>query len=278
MTREFAVVGGGNMARAIVAGAVASGRFAAEAFTIADPNAEKRAPYAEMGVATVEHASALREPLERGATLLVAVKPQMLTAAAADVPIVGRRVLVCSILGGATIDIVAGALTGPLGAPPAVVRVMPNTPAQVGAGMSALAVGTGVTEEEAELIDELFRSVGETVRLDEPQIDAFSAVIGSGPAYVFLFAECLERGAHAMGLPEAAVRGMVTQLLMGSAQLLTASAPEDPAVLRHAVTSKGGSTAAALAVFEEASYADVVVRALEAARHRSVELAEEAAS
>lgn len=267
----LAVLGGGNMSGAIYRGAVEAGRLDPQRVVVAEPLAERRAAFGQ-AVESSREALARLEELERAAgtagQVLLAVKPQNLEDVGKEVAgKIGDRVVV-SILAGTPSERVRAALGGAC----RVVRVMPNTPARIGRGMSAVAVGAAAVEADASLATELFQSVGKVVRIEEELMDAFTAVAGSGPAYVFLLAEAMADAAMSLGLPTDAADLAVRETIAG-AGLLMAQEGATPAELRRAVTSPGGTTEAAVLAFEAAGLRDLVARALRAARDRGRELA-----
>ncbi len=152
-----------------------------------------------------------------------------------------------------------------------VVRTMPNLPAQVGEAVTGICRGKFATTADIKMAQQIFNCIGKTVVVDERLMDAVTAVSGSGPGYVFYFAECLEKAARSLGLNPAMARELVTQTLKGSARLLEQSG-EGADILRARVTSKGGTTQAALAVFEKNKTGKIVQWALTAARKRAKEL------
>ncbi|MBV9653185.1 MAG: pyrroline-5-carboxylate reductase [Acetobacteraceae bacterium] len=259
------LVGCGRMGRAMLAGWREHGlaRSAAvdpapEAAALAGPDL---AVYAEAGLVPAGF---------RPSAVVLAVKPQL---AAACVPAFGRfagSAVFLSIMAGQTI----GGLSGLLGPAAAIVRAMPNTPAAVRRGISVACAGRNVTGEQHALCETLLRSVGEVAWVeDEDLLDAVTAVSGSGPAYVFLLVELLERAAVRQGIPPALAQSLARQTVIGSGALLAASA--DPAAeLRRGVTSPGGTTERALAVLmAEAAWPAAVDEAVAAATARSRELA-----
>ncbi|MBA4743382.1 MAG: pyrroline-5-carboxylate reductase, partial [Azoarcus sp.] len=156
-----------------------------------------------------------------------------------------------------------------------IVRAMPNTPSLVGAGVSGLCAGPGVDGEDRELAGRMLGSVGSVVWVeDEARMDGVAAVSGSGPAYVFHFIEALEAAARARGFDAQDARRLAIETVLGAAKLAAAS-EDGPGVLRERVTSKGGTTAAALAVFAEGGFVDLVDRAVAAAEARGRSLGEE---
>jgi pyrroline-5-carboxylate reductase len=275
----LAVIGGGNMGRAIVSGAIAARALNPARVIIAELDPEKHPPFAALGVATTTSAASAgawlrkRDHTQPGQVLL-AVKPQMLAAAAADVfPACGSdsRVII-SILAGTTSARIADAATRLGVRSPRVVRAMPNLPAAIGKGATAVCLSPGTSEADAALALALFRGIGPVVqRIDETLMDAFTAVAGSGPAYLFYLAQAMMQGARTVGFDDAAARNIVAQTLAGAAAMLAAS-NDPPEILRAAVTSKGGTTAAATTVLENRSVANAISDAILAARDRGREL------
>lgn len=266
----LAFIGGGNMAQALIQGALESGdpSLTADCLLVAEPDAAKRAVYVSMGVGTVAHAADLATRIAPTTQLVLAVKPQSLRDAAADIAGINLNRVVISILAGTS----AGRVREALGGIPRVIRAMPNTPARVGEGATAIALGDTARPADADLAERVFRGVGPlVVRIDESLMDAFTAVAASGPAYLFLLAESMVQAAVELGFsPEDADR-IVRQTIKGSAELLSDSS-ESPEVLRARVTSKGGTTEAAIGQLHAAGVPQAVVRALTAARDRGREL------
>jgi pyrroline-5-carboxylate reductase len=266
-----AVIGGGQMARALVGGWCARGASAGS-FAVADPSAEQRAWLAAAlpGLRLeAENAAAAGA----AAVWLLAVKPQLLAQVVRPLaPLAAeRRPLVISIAAG----IRAADIERWLGPGATVIRAMPNRPALVGAGVSALYAPPQVGETARRTATQLLEAVGSVVWVaKESDLDSVTAVSGSGPAYFFLLMELLEAAAIAEGLPRDVARRLATDTAAGAARL-AAESGDDPATLRTQVTSKGGTTAAALAVFEAAGLRATVARAVAAAAQRSRELADE---
>ncbi|HSJ92151.1 MAG TPA: pyrroline-5-carboxylate reductase [Ilumatobacter sp.] len=260
MAHELVVVGGGNMGAALLGGMLSSGVVTAAEVAVVEPIPGRRTQLSEMfpGVAVVDAVPPCR-------SAVVAVKPP-------DVP----DVVGAAVAAGATrvLSIAAGVTTATLRAAAgdgvAVVRSMPNTPALVGAGVSAVAGGEGATEDDLAWAERILAGVGLVVRVSESQLDAVTGLTGSGPAYVFLIAEALMDAGVASGLPRVAAEQMVTQLLVGSAKLLAERG--DPAALRAMVTSPGGTTAAGVGVLEERAVRAALIGAVRAATDRSREL------
>lgn len=268
-TGPWLFVGAGNMARAIAAGAIRAGSMSLDAVAALDPGAEGpgdiRTVFTEIG-----DARAWLDRQGAGAALILATKPQAFPTVAQawrGVLDAGPSRLVVSILAGTTTRVLAGGL----GPNARVVRVMPNTPIRLGMGMSALSAGPNAGEADVARAEALFASVGRTLRIDEGLMDAFTALAGSGPAYVFYLAEAMAQAGEQLGFDREAALTVVRQTVAGAGALL-AHAPETPRALRAAVTSKGGTTAAATGVMDESGVFDAVVRAVHAARHRGAEL------
>ncbi|KPK16696.1 MAG: pyrroline-5-carboxylate reductase [Myxococcales bacterium SG8_38] len=262
----IAFIGAGNMASAIIRGLVATSTVPAERILAADPE-EERLQFLEskLGIrVTKDNTRAVHE----ASVVVLAVKPQTfpqvlpVVSAALD-----RQTLVISIAAGISTRLIERAL--PEGT--RVVRTMPNTPALVGAGATAIAGGAHATDRDLALAETLFRSVGIAVTVPEDQIDAVTGLSGSGPAYVFAMVEALRDAGTAEGLPEETALRLASQTVFGAARLLLEE-KESPEVLRQRVTSPGGTTRAGLDALEAAGFADALRGAVRAATRRSVEL------
>jgi pyrroline-5-carboxylate reductase len=266
-TTRLAVIGGGNMARAILLGAFDAGAIDPAGVVIAEPDEAKRIGFAGRGARCVESADRLAGALGPDAAILLAVKPQVFPVAAAAMGDVGDRVVI-SIMAGVT----SGSIRAAMGGSARVVRTMPNTPAQIGMGVTAVALGAGARPGDDALARSILGSVGSVVSIDESMLDAFTAVVGSGPAYVFALAEAMFRGALAVGFDPQLADRIVRGTIEGAAGLLMTHGELSPGALRAAVTSKGGTTAAAVEALESGGFFAVVERAIVAARDRGVEL------
>lgn len=254
------IIGGGRMGEALLGGLVASG-WATGDLAVVEAIEARRAELADRfpGVAV------LAEP-QAAHGIVVAVKPGDVAGAIhASVQAGAERVL--SIAAGVTIEALQQAAGGSV----PVVRAMPNTPALVGQGASAIAGGTHAGSDDLDWAESILGAVGRVVRVTEPQLDAVTGLSGSGPAYVFLVAEALIEAGVLAGLPRDTATELATQTLLGSATLLSVSdegAPE----LRAAVTSPGGTTAAGLRALEAAGVRSAFIDAVVAATERSREL------
>ncbi|MFC0682709.1 pyrroline-5-carboxylate reductase [Lysobacter korlensis] len=268
-TDTIAFIGGGNMARSLIGGLVARGHDPGR-IRVAEPVESLRAALAtDFGVQTFEHA---RDACDGATQWLLAVKPQVMRQVCMDLAPVAQAQspLVLSVAAGIT----AGQLQRWLGGSRelAIVRAMPNTPALLGAGVTGLFASAAVDATQRKASTQLLAAAGTTVWIDdEAQMDAVTAVSGSGPAYVFLLAEAMQQAGESQGLPPQAARALVQQTLLGAATMLARL--EDPApVLRARVTSPGGTTQAAIETFEAGGFQELVGRAIAAATHRGREL------
>ncbi len=254
------MVGGGNMGAALVEGMIASGRFAPSGIAIAERLDRRREELSSRFAEVV-----IVEEVPACAAAVIAVKPDGVPEAVRSAVAAGaRRIL--SIAAGVTLATLDGAAGGGV----AVVRAMPNTPALVGRGAAAITGGAGAGADDLAWAERILSAVGTVERLDEVDLDAFTGVAGSGPAYVFLFAEALVDAAIAEGIESSVAHRVVAQLLVGSAALLEREG--DPARLRRDVTSPGGTTASGLGRFEHHDLRGIVADAVAAATRRSREL------
>lgn len=259
-------IGAGNMAEAIVHGLIEKHVVAASQVCLSDPSGDRRALFARrFGVATHADNAAV---LKSAGIVVLAVKPQVMADVLEPLRGVWRADhLVISIAAGVRTD----KLDGWCGAVPGIVRVMPNTPALVGCGVSAWCAGPRATDAQMMMVELLFAAVGVTLRVDESGMDAVTAISGSGPAYVFYWLEAMLKAARQHGFDDATSRTLVYQTFAGAAALAIAS-PDAPGDLRARVTSKGGTTEAAIRLLEERAVAQSLVDAVAAAARRSNEL------
>ena len=262
------------MGGAIVRGAISAKVFPAASVCILDPDAAKRAVFGRSGITTAETLPASVPGLHAGTVVLWSVKPQIFPEAAAAFRLAVAAIatgnqprLGVSIMAGIT----AAAASGQTGMP-LIVRTMPNLPAQLGLGVTAVCRPNGASDADMAAVQSLMGAVGTVVQLAEPLLDGFTAVAGSGPAYVFYLAEAMVRSAIAQGIAPTQADAIVRQTLSGAAALLASRTDATPAQLRSEVTSKGGATAAAIAVLDAAGVADALVRAIDAGTARSGEL------
>lgn len=259
----LAFIGGGHMARSLIGGLVARGTPAG-AIRVAEPVAGLRdALLRDFGIAAFASNQAA---VAAARTWVLAVKPQACRAVCEHLATSAQahKPLVVSIAAGITVAQLQRWLGGGIG----VVRTMPNTPALLGAGVTALFADALVDGAGRECAQSLFSAVGAAVWLDdEALMDAVTAVSGSGPAYVFLLAEAMIAAARAEGLPDATARTLALQTIFGAARMLVETG-SDPAELRRRVTSPGGTTQAAVDTLETGGFRALVAAAVRAARER----------
>lgn len=254
---KLAFLGAGNMAEAIVRGLPDGHHIVA-----ADPSPERREVFELLGAQVCDD---LASHLADVDVLVLAIKPQVAPQVVPTLAGIGNA-LVVSIMAGVT----AETIEGWLGSERRVVRVMPNTPMLVGRGACGIAPGTSATAADLATTRMLFESSCKIVEVTADQMDAVTAVSGSGPAYLFYLAEQMIAAGTAVGLSRADTDVLVRQTLLGAAEMLEDG--EDPAELRRRVTSPGGTTAAAIAAFDDAGTPDIVRQAITAARDRGREL------
>lgn len=256
------LIGGGRMGEALLGGLLAQGWATPAELAVVEPVAARRDELAERfaGVTLLER------PGVADASI-IAVKPGIVADACRDLAGVGAPGRVLSIAAGVSLATIEAAL--PAGTP--VVRAMPNTPALVGAGASAIAGGTAATDADLAWAEEILGAVGVVVRVAEPALDAVTGLSGSGPAYVFLVAESLIEGGVLAGLPRDTATLLAVQTILGSARLL-AETGQTPAEARAAVTSPAGTTAAGLRALEAGGVRAAVIDAVDAATRRAREL------
>jgi len=253
------IIGGGNMGQALARGALAARLMPPERLVIAEIHPEKRELLAPLRCTVVESASDAMDAEH----VILAVKPFQFPLVAKAVAPLRNACVVISIMAGLSTDRIRRDL-GPLAR---LVRAMPNTPCQIGQGMTAIAPGAGARPGDERFAARIFESIGRTVFVEEAHLDAVTAVSGSGPAYVFLLAEAMHEAARQSGLDEATARLLVVQTLVGAADLLRDSGA-DPADLRRAVTTPQGTTAAAIAVLERRGFTAAMIEAVLAAQER----------
>lgn len=265
---RLASIGGGNMAQAILRGAIDTGVIQPGEILVAEPDATKRALFERWGAVAVEGAAALADRLPESAQIMLAVKPQFLADAARDLGAAADDRVVISILAGST----SVRIRESLGGSAKVIRVMPNLPARIRKGITAMAIGAGASAGDDAFAVQLFEGVGDVIRIDEALMDAFTAIAGSGPAYVFYLAEAMRDAGVRMGFDEATALRIVRATIDGAATLM-AQSTDDPTDLRNAVTSRKGTTDAAITSMENAHVRSLIEQAVLAARDRGAELA-----
>ncbi len=258
------VIGGGVMARAIVCGAAKKGVFAPQEVCVCEPDNAKRAAFESEGYSTTENARFLADNC---AYLLISVKPQAFCEVAEALRGARLPVLV-SIMAGKTKRAVLSAL----GVEAKIARVMPNLPCSVGEGMAGVDA-CGLSQAEKAFVLGLFSAVGKAVEVPESLLDAVTGVSGSGPAYVYLFLQSLVKAGMEQGLDEEQAKTLALQTVKGGAAYAEESGKSYEELIA-AVSSKGGTTLAALASFDRDDFAGAVSRAVDAAVKRAKELSE----
>jgi pyrroline-5-carboxylate reductase len=268
--QKIGFIGGGNMASSLISGLIASGHSPQQIW-VSDINPDTLKSLASnLNVNTASSNDAVINEVD---VVVLAVKPQVLSSVAksAAALIQQKQLLVVSIAAG----ISQHSLSLWLGADTAIVRCMPNTPALVLTGATALHANAKVTAEQRNLAENIMRSVGIALwTKDESELDAVTAVSGSGPAYYFLLMEAMEKAAVELGLSETTARLLVQQTALGAAKIALESS-ESPEQLRKRVTSPGGTTQQAIATFEQGGFTELVSKALHAARDRSIEMSKQ---
>jgi len=280
----IAFIGGGNMAGALIGGLVKAGRDPATVLVIDPGQAQRDKLAADFGVRTQAAADAA---LATAAAVVWAVKPQLFGVAAAPCAAHVGQALQLSVMAGIRSDAIARAIAsasapgaadavGAAGAMPArIVRTMPNTPALIGRGIAGLFATPAVTADERAFVEQVLAPTGQTLWVaQEADLDAVTALSGSGPAYVFYFVEAMVAAAVQMGLSAEQGQRLALATFDG-ATALAAQSDETPAVLRERVTSKGGTTYAALQSLEASGVKAAFMAALRAAQQRAKELGDE---
>ncbi|WP_305909318.1 pyrroline-5-carboxylate reductase [Methylomarinum sp. Ch1-1] len=269
-TKAIGFIGGGNMAASLITGLIESGHSPKQIW-VSDINEEllqSLAAKLKINV-TINNETVINE----SDVVVMAVKPQVLRQVASQVAdaVQRNKVLLVSIAAG----ISQQSLSQWLGQQVPIVRCMPNTPALVLSGATALHANVKVNDEQKDLAENILRAVGLTLWVEqESELDAVTAVSGSGPAYYFLLMEAMEKAAQELGLSEGTARLLVQQTALGAAKIALES-EESPAQLRARVTSPGGTTQQAIETFQQGEFVQLVSKAMHAARDRSVKMSKE---
>ncbi|MBW4668643.1 MAG: pyrroline-5-carboxylate reductase [Cyanomargarita calcarea GSE-NOS-MK-12-04C] len=267
MTIKFGLIGGGVMGEALLSRLLTGGIYQPLEVLVSEPQ-YSRQNFLEQkyGVAvTADNTEVFTQATE---VLFLAVKPQIFSAIAQELGEVTlqRSPLIVSILAGVPLKQLEAAFPGL-----PVIRAMPNTPATVGAGMTAITPGAYTDARHLDIARQVFAAVGEVVEVNESLMDAVTGLSGSGPAYVALMVEALADGGVAAGLPRAIANQLALQTVLGTAQLLHETKLH-PAELKDSVTSPGGTTIAGVAELEKAAFRSALIEAVKAATARSQEL------
>ena len=254
------------MGEALLSCLLSKGMHTPDSILVSDLSHERRQLLAEQYSIRTTHSN--RELIEHSDVIVLAVKPQVFDSVAREFSgiVVSDPPLVISILAGVAIARLEQAVPGwP------VIRAMPNTPATVGCGMTAIAIGSRAIAEHVDLAQQLFSAVGDVVEVAEPLLDGVTGLSGSGPAYVAIVIESLADGGVAAGLSRATANKLALQTVLGTAQLLQKTGMH-PAVLKDRVTSPGGTTISGIACLEELGLRSALIEAVRAASSRSREL------
>jgi len=261
----IAFVGGGQMAEALIGGMISANLSGPDRIWATDPDSRRLDQLKrKYGVRT---GGVNREAVIWGDIVVLAVKPQVLDGVLREIGGELTRALVVSVVAGVPIRRILDAC----GPQTRVVRAMPNTPAMVHEGMTAVAIGPGVQDEDAARVRKIFESVGKVVPVEERLMDAVTGLSGSGPAYVFLAIEALADGGVKMGLPREIAGLLAAQTVLGAARMVLQTG-QHPARLKDQVASPGGTTIAGLHRLEQGGLRATLIDAIEAATKRSQEL------
>jgi pyrroline-5-carboxylate reductase len=263
MSIKLGAIGGGVMGEAILSRLITQGIYQSSEIIVSEPTLQRREFLQQQyGVQVTDDNNIAAE----APVLLLAIKPQVFDPVVEKLTHRHTPQLVISILAGVNIAKLERAFPDR-----SVVRAMPNTPATVGAGMTAIAAGSRVSIQELDLATKLFQAVGEVVTIPESLMDAVTGLSGSGPAYIAIAIEALADGGVAAGLPRSIADKLALQTVIGTAQLLNQSALH-PAQLKDRVTSPGGTTIAGVTKLEQAGFRSALIEAVIAAARRSQEL------
>jgi pyrroline-5-carboxylate reductase len=269
-TKNIGFIGGGNMASSLMKGLIASGHSPQQIW-VSDVNQQTLQTLAStLRINISDNNEAVIKEVD---VVVLAVKPQVLQEVAKTVakPLQHKKLLVVSIAAG----INQRSLKQWIGDEIAIVRCMPNTPALVLTGATALHANSNVSDEQKDLAENILRAVGISLWVEhETELDAVTAVSGSGPAYYFLLMESMEKAAQELGLSQQTARLLIQQTALGAAKIALES-DDSPEQLRNRVTSPGGTTEKAINTFEQGNFAGLVSKALHAAKERSVEMSEQ---
>ena len=269
-TKNIGFIGGGNMASSLMKGLIASGHSPQQIW-VSDVNQQTLQNLASTLKVNISNDNEVI--IKEVDVVVLAVKPQVLQEVAKTVakPLQYKKSLVVSIAAG----INQRSLKQWIGDEIAIVRCMPNTPALVLTGATALHANSSVTDEQKDLAENILRAVGISLWVeDEAELDVVTAVSGSGPAYYFLLMESMEKAAQELGLSQQTARLLIQQTALGAAKIALES-NDSPEQLRNRVTSPGGTTEKAINIFEQGDFAGLVSKALQAAKERSVEMSKQ---
>ena len=267
MNKQIVFIGAGNMAEALIKGIINSGISLAKNITATDTNADRLSWIQEEY--SIQTNSSNTSAIQKADIIILAIKPQMFPEVLEEiVPVINSQQLIISIAAGIT----TAKIENIIGEDSKVIRVMPNTPALVQKGVTAITRGKSATEEDELIANKIFGSVGMILNVKEDMMDIITATSGSGPAYIFYFMEAMIEAAEENGLSKTDALNVVTKTVCGAGELVLLS-HEPPKELRENVTSPGGTTQAALEVMEKNDFKKIIKEAVTAATSRSKELA-----
>ena len=268
--KKIGFIGGGNMAEAMIKGLLSASFIEAKNVFVSEPSEAKRDTlHAEY---KIKVSADNRELVKKCDIVILAVKPQIVQKVLRDIAsLVGRDKLVISIAAGVPIAIMDDVLRGGKNKKFSIVRTMPNTPALVQEGVTAIASGEHVRKIDVKIAHRIFEAVGRTVDVEEDQLDAVTGLSGSGPAYIFMLIEALSDAGVKMGLSREVANTLTIQTVLGSAKLARESG-KHPGELKDMVTSPAGTTISGLHALEEGSFHTTLMNAVEDATLRSREL------
>lgn len=268
MNTRIVFIGAGRMATAIVQGLLKNKYYLPQEITCTCGNDSSGAGLAEK--TGIQYSKDIAPAVRETETIVLACKPQQFKAIDHALADAAKDKLLLSILAGTPLK----KLCAKFNAARNIVRTMPNTPGQIGAGATAYASHAPLESTDRKIVEEILRSLGNFYAVDESALDAVTALSGSGPAYVFEFAAALRNAGIQCGLSRELSASLTIDTLLGAAKLL-ADSKDSPEALRDAVTSPGGTTAAALKVLEENHFRELIQKTLAAAKARSIELSQE---
>lgn len=264
MSVQFGIIGGGVMGEALLSRLLAQGLYQPSAVLVSEPQPQRREfLQAKYGVGVTVDNQAI---VEAAQTLLLAIKPQVFDTVIASLQLSPQPQLILSILAGVPLARLEAGFPGK-----PVIRAMPNTPATVGAGVTAIVGGTHTQPHHLDQARQIFAAVGEVAEVPESLMDAVTGLSGSGPGYVAVMIEALIDGGVAVGLPRSIATQLALQTMRGTAELLQTTGIH-PAELKDRVTSPGGTTIAGIAQLEQAGVRSALIEAVRAACRRSQEL------
>ncbi len=264
---QFGVIGGGIMAEAIIFRLLQQKIYSSKNILVSEPQLQRREFWKEQYQVAVTTDN--NDVIGAEKVILLAIKPQVLDAVIAGLNLVSEpknSPLIISILAGVSLQRLESVFPGY-----PVLRVMPNTPATIGEGLSAIAAGSQVSTGQLQQAQQIFAAVGQVAEVSESLMDAVTGLSGSGPAYVALMVESLADGGVAVGLPRAIAQKLAIQTVLGTAKLLQESELH-PAELKDRVSSPGGTTIAGVTALEKGGFRSAVIEAVKAASQRSREL------